>query len=57
VSRYSHQFLMAVTVCSEEEDFERIPFREKFGALMRRSEDIILHDRDEAFQLCDTEEV
>jgi hypothetical protein len=57
MARYSHQYLIAVTVESNEPDPELVPWEKKAAAVSRRLEDIILHDRDEAFQHNDTEEV
>ena len=54
---YSHQYLIAVTVESDEPDPEVVSWEKMAAAVARRLEDIILHDRSEAFQHNDTEEV
>jgi hypothetical protein len=54
--RFSHQYLIAVTVESDERNPDRVPWEQMAGAVARRLEDIILHDREEAFQHNDTEE-
>jgi hypothetical protein len=55
--RYSHQFLIAVTVESTQKDPEKVPIRELVEALSRRTSDIIRTDGREAFGHNDTEQV
>ena len=54
---YSHQYLIAVTVNSDEPDPSRVTEKALAAAVACRLQDIILHDGREAFQHNDTEEV
>lgn len=55
--RYSHQYLIAVTVESDTADPHEVPIRELMDGLQRRACDIALHDGREAFSPNDTEEI
>lgn len=55
--RYSHQYLIALTVESDTADPHEVPLRELMEGLRRRASDIELHDGREAFGHNDTEEV
>ena len=55
--RYSHQYLIAVTVESDTADPHEVPIRELMDGLQRRACDIALHDGREAFSHNDTEEI
>ncbi len=57
MARYSHQFLIALTVENEEKDPDKVTERELIDALARRSNDIFRHDGIEAFEHNDTEEI
>ena len=57
MARYSHQFLLAVTVETAEKDPDKVTELELLRALHRRSDDIINHDGLEAFSHNDTEEI
>lgn len=51
---YSHQYLVAITVISTIEDPDQVPADHLVAALLERTRDIILHDREAAFQIQDT---
>ena len=55
--RYSHQFLIAITVESGEKDPDNVPPEVLIAGVASRLEQIILHDRSEAFQHNDTEQI
>lgn len=55
--RFSHQYLIAVTVETDEPDPDKVSSDELAAAVARRLEDIILHDKSEAFSWNDTAEV
>lgn len=56
--RYSHQYLIAVTVESDEPDPDKVPMREMMDGLKRRVCDIALDDNGrEAFGHNDTDEI
>jgi len=55
--RFSHQYLIAVTVETDEPDPDKVGDAELAAAVARRLEDIILHDGAEAFSHNDTCEV
>ena len=57
LTRYSHQFLIAVTVESVAKDPDKVALRELLEALSRRTGDILEHDKREAFGHQDTEEL
>ena len=56
-TRYSHQFLIAVTVETTTADPHAVPISELHSALAGRTNDIYSHDRREAFGHNDTEEI
>lgn len=51
---YSHQYLIAITVISPIADPDQVPVDHLVSALLERTRDIILHDREAAFQIQDT---
>ena len=55
--RYSHQYLIAITVESDEKDPDKVPYNELLAALVRRMGDVVEHDGIEAFSHNDTEEI
>ena len=55
--RFSHQFLIAFTVETDDPDWENLTEKELTAGVARRLEDIILHDGLEAFQHNDTAEI
>jgi hypothetical protein len=57
VARFSHQYLVAVTVETDEADPDKVCLRMMIAALARRLEDVILHDGREAFSHNDTDEI
>ena len=57
MSRYSHQYLIAVTVENEEKDPAKVTLAEMVVALERRTADIYRYDGLEAFSHNDTEEI
>lgn len=57
MTRYSHQYLIAVAVESEEPDPDKVPVAERIAAVARRLSDIVLYDKAEAFAWNDTAEV
>jgi len=57
VKRYSHQFLIAVTVVNDQKDPDKVTEEELERALYERTKDIHTHDGIEAFSHNDTAEI
>jgi hypothetical protein len=57
VPKFSHQYLIAVTVETDEPDPHQVSVAEMAASVARRLEDILLHDKEEAFLHNDTEEL
>lgn len=57
MARYSHQYLVAVTVENAQKDPDWVSEGELAAALARRLSEVILHDGKEAFSFNDTEEI